>query len=259
MFNIPIRLTKHFNKLNSKVDSVLKKSISISKKVITVFFESETPEKKSQGESLGIDVGIANIWSASDGISSHKNKDGWDLSRILHRLQIRKKGSKGFKRTQNHRTNYINWSVKKIFENKNLKEIVIEDIKDLRRGKSSDRFRSHWTYPQIFNRIEQISEELGVLVSRVNPRNTSRKCSSCGVIDVKSRKGKSFKCVSCGHKQDADSNAAINILCGSKKKKPHIEESTFPRVKEVFENNVGRTTKFSVKFECIGLQISHLS
>jgi putative transposase len=46
----------------------------------------------------------------------------------------------------------------------------------------------------------------------VDPRYTSRQCAACGCIDKKSRTNQAtFRCVSCGHTANADSNAAINI------------------------------------------------
>lgn len=55
-------------------------------------------------------------------------------------------------------------------------------------------------------------EERGGHVLFVDPRNTSRTCSSCGVVDADSRDGVRFACRSCGHTAHADTNAAINIL-----------------------------------------------
>ena len=47
----------------------------------------------------------------------------------------------------------------------------------------------------------------------VNPKNTSLKCSECGHTEKTNRKSQSkFECVSCGHKENADVNAAKNIL-----------------------------------------------
>ena len=88
----------------------------------------------------------------------------------------------------------------------------------MRKGKKCDRFRSHWSYPKIFRKIEQRSEELGVRVTKIDPRNTSRKCSSCGAVDIENRRGKVFKCVKCNYTQDADLNAAVNIS--------HVESKT---------------------------------
>ena len=45
---------------------------------------------------------------------------------------------------------------------------------------------------------------------------TSRTCSACGVVDADLRRSQaSFKCVACGHAQNADLNAARNILASA--------------------------------------------
>jgi putative transposase len=50
-------------------------------------------------------------------------------------------------------------------------------------------------------------------VVKVDPRHTSQTCSACGVVDSRSRESQSsFVCYSCGHRSNADLNAAINIL-----------------------------------------------
>jgi len=47
----------------------------------------------------------------------------------------------------------------------------------------------------------------------VNPRNTSRTCSICGHCEENNRKTQEqFICLNCGHKDNADLNAAKNIL-----------------------------------------------
>ena len=51
------------------------------------------------------------------------------------------------------------------------------------------------------------------IVVLVDPRNTSRKCSSCGHTAKENRLTQAdFVCTACGHAADADVNAAINIL-----------------------------------------------
>lgn len=50
-------------------------------------------------------------------------------------------------------------------------------------------------------------------VIKVNPAHTSQTCSVCGHISEGNRKSQGkFKCVSCGHTENADYNAAKNIL-----------------------------------------------
>jgi transposase len=47
---------------------------------------------------------------------------------------------------------------------------------------------------------------------RVDPRDTSRTCPSCGHVAAKNRTVQErFLCVECGHAANADVNAAINI------------------------------------------------
>ena len=47
----------------------------------------------------------------------------------------------------------------------------------------------------------------------VNPKNTSRCCQKCGHVSKDNRKSQaSFECMNCGYKDNADLNAAKNIL-----------------------------------------------
>lgn len=57
----------------------------------------------------------------------------------------------------------------------------------------------------------KIAERGGQLIFR-DPAHTSQACSGCGAIDRRSRRSQSlFVCTSCGHRMNADLNAAINI------------------------------------------------
>ncbi len=56
------------------------------------------------------------------------------------------------------------------------------------------------------------AEEAGRVVVLVNPRNTSKMCSRCGVLVEKSLSVRIHKCPVCRLEMDRDENAAINIL-----------------------------------------------
>lgn len=48
---------------------------------------------------------------------------------------------------------------------------------------------------------------------KVNPACSSQTCASCGTVDSRSRKNQAaFVCTACGHKDNADRNAAVAIL-----------------------------------------------
>ena len=51
-----------------------------------------------------------------------------------------------------------------------------------------------------------------VPVVAVPPHYTSQNCSNCGAEVVKTLSTRTHKCLHCGHVQDRDWNAAINIL-----------------------------------------------
>ena len=55
-------------------------------------------------------------------------------------------------------------------------------------------------------------ERRGGRLVLVNPAHTSQKCSLCGHIHADHRKGEAFRCLTCGHIDHADVNAAKNIL-----------------------------------------------
>ncbi|WP_254591238.1 transposase [Methanocella conradii] len=60
----------------------------------------------------------------------------------------------------------------------------------------------------------------GVPVVLVDGRNTSRTCSDCGYVDKNNRHGQVFKCLACGHEENADINAAKNIRQRASVNKP---------------------------------------
>ena len=60
--------------------------------------------------------------------------------------------------------------------------------------------------------VEHIARKYDIAVSTVHPSYTSKMCPMCGCIDDGNRPTQeSFECVECGHKDNADFNAAKNI------------------------------------------------
>ncbi len=60
--------------------------------------------------------------------------------------------------------------------------------------------------------IRAKAESAGREFIQVDPAYTSQSCSKCGHREAANRNGKFFRCLSCGHVDDADVNAAVNIL-----------------------------------------------
>jgi len=199
---IPFKKSKHFNKMLEK--GKIKSGVRVGNKGLTFMFDLPEVEKRTSGKVIGVDIGQKNVLSCSDGFYTVKNKHEHDLVSITDIMSRKVKGSKGFKRCEDHRTNYINWSIKQL-NLKGVKQVNREEILDLRRGKRCSRKLSHWTYTKIFDKLDSYCEEQGVLVSTVNPTYTSQRCSKCGWTCKGNRQGKLFKCKSCFFEQDADS------------------------------------------------------
>ena len=64
-----------------------------------------------------------------------------------------------------------------------------------------------------WHQIEQMLSYKAFRLIKVDPRYTSQTCAACGAVGKDSRKNQaSFICTNCGHRDNADKNAAINIL-----------------------------------------------
>ena len=70
----------------------------------------------------------------------------------------------------------------------------------------------NWGFHELRCLIEYKARLLGVPVDLVDPRNTSRECSRCHLIDKRNRPSRDkFQCIGCGVAAPADHNAAVNI------------------------------------------------
>jgi IS605 OrfB family transposase len=176
---------------------------------------------------LGIDLGIANIATTSDG---HRFC-GKGLNRVRHRSQrLRTKlqaiGTKSAKRLLKARqrkesrfaadTNHV--IAKRIVTEAERTGcgIALEDlggIRDRVRLRRPQRVTLHsWAFHQLGQFIAYKAARAGVAVVHVDPAYTSQGCSRCRHVDRRNRPNQhTFSCTSCGFAEHADVNAARNI------------------------------------------------
>lgn len=73
----------------------------------------------------------------------------------------------------------------------------------------------NWSYYDLQSKIEYKSKDKGINVVFINPKFTSKRCNRCGNIRSENRICKNdqakFKCIVCGHEDNADINASKNI------------------------------------------------
>ena len=206
---IPLIETKTSKKWSEK--GVRKRCIRLCEDRIELIYD--VPDAPKTGtQVVGADQGISTCLSLSNGLTTHACRHGHSLSSIQKTLARRKRGSKGFRRAQEHRKNHINWSLNQLRSSlTDVKEVRLERVHDIRRHKNQGRFMSHWTYPLIKQKLERFSEEEGFLLREVSNEFRSQRCSQCGWVRKSNRKGKTFRCTLCGFHADADLNAASNL------------------------------------------------
>ena len=92
--------------------------------------------------------------------------------------------------------------------------IVFEDLAPMELGKSRGMRKSildvAWT--QFIRMTVAKAAEAGRRVILVDPRNTTKRCSSCGELVPKALSVRVHTCPQCGLVLDRDENAALNIL-----------------------------------------------
>lgn len=206
-FNLPIKLHKHANKWKNKAE--MKGSILCSDRNIDIRWEIEQP-LKTNGKTIGIDQGKCVILTCSDSqVTPERNGHGHTLNTIMKKLERKRKGSKLFGKVQDHRENFINWSVNQISLVDTL-NVKYEDIKQIYSGVKTSRYMRHWIYAFIGKKVERICEENGVHFLPESPTYRSQRCSECGWVHKKNRNGRQFACTRCGEFLDADLNASRN-------------------------------------------------
>jgi IS605 OrfB family transposase len=92
--------------------------------------------------------------------------------------------------------------------------IVFEDLAPREMGRSRGMRKSilDVAWSQFISMTVAKAEEAGRRVVLVNPRNTSKMCSSCGELVQKTLSERTHTCPHCGLVMGRDHNAALNIL-----------------------------------------------
>jgi putative transposase len=231
------------NKLTlSKIGTVkLKLSRSVIGKVKTcqikreinkwfVIFTVETaiePLPKT-GESIGLDAGIANFLTLSDGTIIENPRFAETLQkslRVAQRSVSRKKKGGNNRKKAVLKLRKIHQKIKNCradFQHKaahylvnNYDVICIEKLKvsNMLKNHCLARVISDVSWSSFFQILSNKAVEAGRELIKVKPNFTSQTCSNCGHCEKANRKTQAnFVCLKCNHNQNADENAAINIL-----------------------------------------------
>jgi len=185
---------------------------ALSEDSLILWVEVPDCAPKTDGRVLAVDIGLNKLLSDSDG-----NHYGRGFKAIRDKIRRSKPNSKARYRHYRERTNFINFSVNRL-PFYSLSALGVEDLSDMKHGKKKGRGKNFrkaiaaWTYREVLNRMSCKAAENRVRLFAVDPANTSRTCPECGCCEKENRNGENFSCVRCGHRADADSVGARNIL-----------------------------------------------
>jgi len=203
-------------------------------------------EAHKEKKAIGIDVGVAQLATLSNG-NQYENplflkEMQAELRRKQRKLNRQKKGGKNWQKTKKQinklhkkiarrRNNYLHNVSRAITDE--YSAIVVEDLKVKNMTKSAkgtkDKPGKNVKAKSGLNRslldsglssflyqLEYKTQYRQGEFVKVNPAYTSQACSACGHVAKENRKTQDkFCCVECGHTENADVNAAKNILASA--------------------------------------------
>ena len=205
---VPVKHTRHSRRLMKK--GKLMTSFLVRDDSIDFRWDIPDVKKRTEGKTVGADQGMLDVLTLSDTqVTPKQDCHGHSLSSIIKKLSQKKKGSRAFGKAQDHRENFIHWSIKQL-NLTGIRQINLERIWNIGHKSRTSRNLSHWTNTLIRDKVESIAEELGVQVTHQSSTYRSQRCSDCGVVRKSNRKGKTFECHECGLIIDSDYNASLN-------------------------------------------------
>ena len=190
--------------------------------------EAETDTTESENvEAVGIDLGIQKFIVDSDGnrIEHPKNVEKAEerLAKEQQSLSRKEKGSNNYekqrkrvatlhKRVKNRRMDFLHKLSNAYVEK--YDKIVLEDlnISGMVQGEMDSKNTLDSSWRTFIELLLYKAENANTEVVLVDPKDTSKECSKCGVKTDKNLWQRKHGCPSCGYTTDRDYNAAKNIL-----------------------------------------------
>ena len=209
--------------------------------------EVEAKPLPETNKQIGIDVGLSNFATLSDGthIANPRffRQDEKALAKAQHKLSKLPKGSKARKqarkavnkiheRIRNRRHNFVHQTARGLINKYDL--IAVEELNVTNMTKSPAPKKDETTgaylpngasqkaglnksildaaWTQFRNILTQKAESAARTVIAVDPAYTSQDCSRCGFRVRKKLSDRVHVCSNCGLNMDRDENAAVNML-----------------------------------------------
>ena len=232
---------------------------------LTVERDNKPAAEPPKGGSVGIDLGVKNLATLSDGAvvpnPRYLKKSGRKLKRAQQALSRKVKGSNRrakakakVTRIHAHVANQRQDAIHKLttWLAKQYSDISIEDlhVAGMVKNRHLAKHIADAAFGEFRRQLEYKTARTGARLHVVNRwYRSSKTCSGCGSVKAKlSLSERTYTCEGCGLVLDRDLNAAINIqVAGSAPETLNVHGETVRR-----GGQTGRATRVSVKCEPSG-------
>ncbi len=182
------------------------------------------------GKAISLDLGLNSFITTDDGTKFHHPKP-WKtakekLSVLNRKLALKQRGSnnrkkakqslaRAYERVSNIRADFLHKMSHKLVKENDI--IILEDlnIQNMMTSKNQTVKKSNITdasWGAFSAMLSYKAERAGRKIIKVNPKNTSKRCSCCGKIkESLILSDRMFNCEFCSFSLDRDHNAALNI------------------------------------------------
>jgi putative transposase len=186
-----------------------------------------TPEKRAVASAIGADLGLNVFAFYSDNVVIPNPRIAQRAEKELRRRQrtlacckrgshrrdkVRAKVARLHRKITDTRNTWLHQRSAELVKRADL--IAVEDLNvaNMVRHPTLARSIADASWSRFVSMLSYKVEKTGGHLIRVDPRNTSQKCSGCGELVAKSLAVRTHACASCGLKIDRDHNASLNIL-----------------------------------------------
>ena len=111
---------------------------------------------------------------------------GKELREIYNRLSKKKRDSKNYKQLLKFKHDKINEVVNRFINFYKDTDFVCENLRNVKHAsklyKSLNNKLQYWSYRQVLDKLNQLSEIEGFKLTKIDPAYTSQTCSKCGTI-----------------------------------------------------------------------------
>lgn len=224
-----VRIKQHRVVEGSVKTCTVRKDIDQWYVIIVCEIENSVKLKAEVSSAIGIDLGLANLITMSNGErvdNPEYLKKSEERLKVQQRFLSKKKRVSSnrikqkvtvvriHRKVRNQRRDFLHKLSRKLVGRFDL--IVLEDLNIRSMLKNKNRRLNKSASDAAWNTLVGFcvykAEEAGSHVIKVDPRNTTKSCSNCGNIIAMPLWQRTYSCPNCGLEMDRDHNAAINIF-----------------------------------------------